>query len=191
VAQSGEEYPVIRADPSLLVRLDAAVTALLTNLNRSSESLNALLDEGNREALRDTLANLTTLSKTLARRSGAIDSSLADGAKAMENAARLTAELPALVERLRRSADAFDRMAEEGTRVGASVSSTLEVVRTETRQVAAEARKWSAETLPEARALIGELRELTATLRRIGDQVERNPAVLIRGRSASKPGPGE
>jgi phospholipid/cholesterol/gamma-HCH transport system substrate-binding protein len=137
------------------------------------------------------LANLTTLSRTLAARSGAIDSSLRDGARTMENVARLTAEFPGLVERIRRSADAFDRMAEEGARAGANASSTLESVRAEARQVAADARQFAGETLPEARALLGELRELTATLRRISDQVERNPAVLIYGRSASKPGPGE
>ena len=28
-------YPVIRSGPSLMVRLDSAVTALLTNLNRT------------------------------------------------------------------------------------------------------------------------------------------------------------
>ena len=33
---SGEKHPVIRTGPSLMLRLDTAVTALLTNLNRSS-----------------------------------------------------------------------------------------------------------------------------------------------------------
>jgi phospholipid/cholesterol/gamma-HCH transport system substrate-binding protein len=56
-------------------------------------------------------------------------------------------------------------------------------MRAETRHVG--------ETLPEARVLVGELRELTASLRRFSAQLERNPAVLIHGRPPAKPGPGE
>jgi hypothetical protein len=36
-----------------------------------------------------------------------------------------------------------------------------------------------------------ELREVTATLRRVADKVERNPSVLLYERPPSKRGPGE
>jgi phospholipid/cholesterol/gamma-HCH transport system substrate-binding protein len=150
----GEKYPVIRTGPSLMLRLDTAVTALLTNLNRSSENINTLLDEGNRIALRRTLANLERLSGTLAN-----------------------AELPQLLRRLQRSADAFDRMANETARAGASTANTAESVRTE--------------ALPEARQAITELRELTASLHRFSEALERNPGMLLQGRPVVPPGPGE
>ena len=153
-AGPGEKYPVIRSGPSLMLRLDTAVTALLTNLNRSSESINALLDEENRVALRRTLANLERLSGTLA-----------------------SAELPQLLRRLQRSADAFDRMANETARAGSNTANTVESLR--------------AEALPEARQTITELRELTASLRRFSETLERNPGLLLQGRPAVPPGPGE
>ena len=153
-AGPGEKYPVIRSGPSLMLRLDTAVTALLTNLNRSSESINALLDEENRVALRRTLANLERLSGTLA-----------------------SAELPQLLRRLQRSADAFDRMANETARAGSNTANTVESLR--------------AEALPEARQTITELRELTASLRRFSETLERNPGMLLQGRPAVPPGPGE
>ena len=59
-----------------MVRLDSAVTALLTNVNRTSENLNALMDEDNRRAFKQTLADLEVLTRTLAARSAAIDSGL-------------------------------------------------------------------------------------------------------------------
>ncbi|HXU94054.1 MAG TPA: MlaD family protein [Gallionella sp.] len=152
--EPGEEYPVIRTGPSLMLRLDTAVTALLTNLNRSSENVNALLDEKNRAALRHTLSNLEHLSGALAG-----------------------AELPQLLHRLQRSADAFDRMANETARAGASTADTVDSVR--------------AEALPEARQAIAELRELTASLRRFSEALERNPGMLLQGRESVKPGPGE
>lgn len=150
----GEKYPVIRTGPSLMLRLDTGVTALIGNLNRSSESINALLDEENRVALRRTLANLERLSGTLAN-----------------------AELPQLLKRIQRSTDAFDRMANETARAGSNAANTIESLR--------------AEALPEARQTITELRELTASLRRFSETLERNPGMLLQGRPNLPPGPGE
>ena len=39
--------------------------------------------------------------------------------------------------------------------------------------------------------LVAELRDLTATLRRVGDELEKNPSVLFYGKPAAKRGPGE
>jgi phospholipid/cholesterol/gamma-HCH transport system substrate-binding protein len=183
-ARPGEDYPVIRSGPSLMVRLDAAVTELLDNLNRSSERLNALLDETNRGALKEILAQLNVLSKTVAARAAIIDDGVLNAAKTMENTARMTGELPQLVDRMRASADALERMANEVARAGGAAASTIEGAR-------AEGRRFAGETLPEARALLAELREVTASLRRIGSEFERNPTVLLYGRPASRPGPGE
>lgn len=149
-----DEYPVIATGPSLMLRLDNAVTALLINLNRSSENINTLLDGENRAALRRTLLNLEKLSGELAG-----------------------AQLPQLVQRLQRSADAFDRMANEAARAGTSTADAADSVR--------------AEALPEARQAIAELRELTASLRRFSEALERNPGMLLQGREQAKPGPGE
>lgn len=177
----GEKYPVIRTGPSLMLRLDTAVTALLTNLNRSSESVNALLDEENRVALRRILANLERLSGTLAAHAGEIDAGLSRASRTVKNTEQLTAlanaELPQLLQRIQRSTEAFDRMANETARAGSSAANTVESVR--------------AEALPEARQAITELRELTASLRRFSETLERNPGMLLQGRPAVPPGPGE
>ena len=177
----GEKYPVIRTGPSLMLRLDAAVTALLTNLNRSSENLNALLNEENRVTLGRTLENLERLSSKLAASTNALDAGLNHASRAMANTERLTAranaELPQLLERIQRSADAFDRLANEGARAGSSTANAIENVRTE--------------ALPEARQAIAELRELTASLRRFSEALERNPGMMLQGRPVMPPGPGE
>lgn len=182
-ARPGEPFPVIRAGPSLMVRLDAGVSALLANLNRSSESLNALLAEDNRRALGETLAHLEVLSRTLAARAQTIDQGVASATRTMESTARVAAALPQLVERVERSAAAFERMSDEAARASTAVSSTMASMHAEARQFG--------QTLPEARVLVAELRQLTASLTRFSEQLERNPAVLIHGKPAAKPGPGE
>lgn len=184
VPEPGKPPPAIPSGPSLLVRLDSQLTSLLANVNQSSEHFNALTDEANRRALARTLADLEVVSRTLAARAPQIDAGLTSAARAMENGARLTQELSQLVERAQRSADAFDRMTGEVARAGARASDTLDSAR-------AEARQFAAETLPEAQLLVTDLRELTASLRRFSEQLERNPSVLLYGKSTSKRAPGE
>jgi phospholipid/cholesterol/gamma-HCH transport system substrate-binding protein len=183
-ALPGEDYPVIRTGPSLMVRMDAALTTLIGNLTRSSENMNALLDDGNRAALKQTLASLALVSRTLAARSAEIDTGVANAARTMQNTSRLSGEVATLVERIQRSAEAFDRMSNEGARAAASAASAVEGARADLRQAARE-------TVPEARVLIAELRELTTSLRRFSDQLERNPGMLVHGKPAAKAGPGE
>lgn len=205
----GEKYPVIRTGPSLMLRLDTAVTALLANLNRSSENINALLDEKNRVALRVTLVNLERLSGTLADRTGAIEATLNHASRAMENTERLTAlastELPQLNQRIQRSADAFDQMTNEGAHAMENATQLLQRIQRSAdafdRMVNETARAGSstasavesvrAEALPEARQAITELRELTTSLRRFSEALERNPGMLLQGRPVIPPGPGE
>lgn len=183
-ALPNEEYPVIASGPSLMLRLDTQVSALLANLNRSSERFNALLDDRNRRVLGQTLANLEVVSRTLADRAASIDAGLTDAARTMQNTVRLTTELSQLIERVRLSADAFDRMTDEGARAGASAARAMDSAR-------AGINAFSGEALPEAQTLVAELRSLTLSLKRLSDELERDPSVLLRGKSPGRRGPGE
>jgi len=172
--QKNDEYPVIKSGPSLMTRLDTAITSLLTNLNRSSENLNALMDEENQRAFKHALADIATLSRTLAARSAMIDSSLSNAARTMENTARLSDELPQLVQRIQRSADIFDHMSNELSHAGTNASVAF-----------------TDETLPEVHQLVIELRDMTGSLRRFSGELEQNPSTLLYGKPAAKRGPGE
>jgi phospholipid/cholesterol/gamma-HCH transport system substrate-binding protein len=183
-AKPGEEFPVIRGGPSLLARLETAVTALLTSVTHAADGFSALLNEDNRGAMAKTLADLQVVARTLAARAPAIDAGLADAARTMENAARLTGELPKLVQRIERSADGFDRMTEAVARAGMGATRTLDGTRSDIEQ-------FTREGLPEVRQLVAELRELAGTLRRVGGELERNPSAVLYGRAPAKRGPGE
>ncbi|MDP1941455.1 MAG: MlaD family protein [Gallionella sp.] len=178
--QQGAKFPVIQTRPSLMTRLDTSVSSMFANLNRTSENINALLDEDNRQAIKHTLADIEILSRTLAARQAAIDSSLSNAARTLENTARLTGELPQLAERIQRSADAFDHMSNEVALAGASTRATMN-----------STQQFTDETLPEIRLLVVELRDLTHSLRRFSGELEQNPSVLLHGKAAAKRGPGE
>lgn len=183
-ALPGEEYPVIKSGPSLMNRLETSLTSLLGSVNRTSDNINAVLDDENRRALHKTLADLQLLSRTLAARSATIDAGLASAAKTMENTARFTDQLPSMLQRVERSADAFDRMAGQVGGAGTSASGVFEGTR-------ADVQRFTSETLPEVRELVAELRDLTGTLRRVSKDLEKNPSVLVYGKPLAKRGPGE
>mgnify|MGYP003519689553 CR=1 FL=1 len=103
-----------------------------------------------------------------------LDASLIDAAHTLKNAANLSEDLPRLVQRLQRSADTFDNMSSELARAGTNASV-----------------KFTGETLPAINQLVVELRDVTALLRRVGNQLERNPSILLYGKPAEKRGPGE
>jgi phospholipid/cholesterol/gamma-HCH transport system substrate-binding protein len=103
-----------------------------------------------------------------------LDDSLIDAAHTLKNAARMSDDLPQLAQRIQRSADVFDNMSSALARAGTNASV-----------------KFTDETLPEVHQLIMELRDVTASLRRIGSQLEKNPSILLYGKPAEKRGPGE
>lgn len=183
-ARPGEAYPVIKSGPSLMARLESSATVLLDNLNRASDNFSALIDEDNRRAIKKTVADLQLLSQTLAARSATIDSGLANAARTVENTAQFTDQLPHLAQRLEHSADAFDRMTSQVANAGANANDTLDSTR-------ADMQQFTSETLPEVRELVAELRDLTATLRRVSREVETNPSILVAGKPPAKRGPGE
>lgn len=183
-ARPGEPYPVIASGLSLIASLETSIPQLLASLNRTSDNLGLLMDDENRQALRKSLADLERLSHTLAARSPAIDTGLKDASLAMQNAARFTAQLPDLVARVERSAEAFDRMTRQVGAAGTSASGALDDTR-------ADLQHFTGETLPEVRALVADLRTLTAALQRTVGEIERHPGVLLQGRPPAKRGPGE
>jgi len=193
VAKQDEEYPIIPTGPSLFFRLDTAIsrllseqglTKLLANLNSLSEKAVALVDEPNGHALKQIINDLSETTKVLAARSGEMDRGLAHAARAAENVARATEQLPALLHRVNKSVAALQGMTEELAKTGQSVRSLVLETKPDVEQ-------FSRNTLAETGLLVTELRQLTATLNRVAQDLEREPNALILGRTPRPKGPGE
>lgn len=184
ISRVGEEPAIIKTRPSLLVRLDNAATDLLTSFNRTSDNINSVLDQDNRDSTKKILANIAQLTGALVANQNNIDAILRNSETTTGNAAKLTAELPALAERIARSADTLREMSAKVSKASDATSKTMDRARGWVDQV-------SDETLPELQGTLSELQELTASLKRIGGELERNPNMLVVGREPLPPGPGE
>jgi phospholipid/cholesterol/gamma-HCH transport system substrate-binding protein len=184
LAIAPELLPVIRTKPSLQARLENVLTNVAAKLDSTSNNLNAFLSAENGVALKSSLADLAILMRTLAARKDTLDAGIASGAKTLDNAARSTAQLGPLIERIGKSAEAVEKMGNAAALASTSAGETV-------ASVGADVRRASGETLPELQRLLGELSVLSGSLRRLIDQTERNPSGILFGRTPVPPGPGE
>jgi phospholipid/cholesterol/gamma-HCH transport system substrate-binding protein len=179
-AQDGSD-PVIATRPSLFRRLDTQTSALVSNLSKTAQQVNTLLDEETRAALQRTIRDLDTVVHALADRSGAIS---ADAARTLENSARASAALTETLRDIARSAEAVQLAAEQTERTSAAMHATATDATIGVQQIRSE-------TLPELRRLLSEARAVTGSIGRLMKELEQRPNALVIGRESAPPGPGE
>ena len=184
LATAEEPYPVIRTKPSLSARLENVLTTVLEKLDRTSSNIDALLSNDNQAALKSALADIATVASTIAARKNVIDAGLVSAARTADNSARATAHLDPVIARIGRAADAVEKMGNDVSLAGTSTAKAVNAV-------GGDAQRFAADTLPEIQRLLGELNDLSNSLRRLSEQTARDPAGLIRGRSPVPDGPGE
>jgi phospholipid/cholesterol/gamma-HCH transport system substrate-binding protein len=196
-AKPSETYPVIKSGPSLFFRLDNALSGILTdeafprllaNLNGLTQDARGAVDEQNRAALKQILADLAKVTHTLAARRTELDDSVLRATKALGSFAalgeKMDKQLPEIMEQTRMSLRAFENMSRDIARTGASLDSALDSNRSNIEQ-------FTGQTLAETGVLVSDLRQLTATLQRWAEELEREPSALIFGRARPTRGPGE
>ncbi len=176
-ARPPEKYPVIQTRPSLMTRLDTAVTSVLNNLNKTAENVNALTDAEMRASLKRTLANVEATTRVLAQQMPVLEATL-------KSTAAASAEVGKLAQRLGQTAGAVETMANDIAKTSGATRRVLEDARSGFSQ-------FGSQTLPEVNALLTEMRDLSASLRRVSHELEQNPSSLVFGRPPAKPGPGE
>ena len=181
LATPPEIYPVIRTKPSLSARLENVLTTVLAKLDSTSSNIDALLSDENRKAFSSALADIATVSRTLAARKDTLDAGIVSAARTFDNGARVTAQLGPLIERIGRSAEAVEKMGNEAALASASAGKTVD-------SVGAEVQRLCADTLPQLQRLLGDLNLLSGSLRRLTQQTERNPSSLLFGRSQCRRG---
>ena len=198
VASSAGEVPLIRSKPSLSARLENVMTTVLASVDRSTNTLNTLLDDGNQAAIKRSLADASALLQTLADQRGQLASGITDLATTARHAARASAQLGPVVAA---AAPAIARMGPALARVeaaAASVDSMAQAAGQASLRAgqAAEAalggmQQLRGETLPGLDRLLAELGPLISSLRQLSDQLRSQPASLLVGGTPRPPGPGE
>lgn len=198
LVSGNNQYPIIQTKPSLSTRLENVLTTVLAKLDSTSSNIDSLLSQENRAAFKSALNDLAAVSKTFAARKDLIDASIVNVARTTNNTAQATKELSPILAKvgplidaltvttshIKQSALAIEKAGNEAAVASNSAGKTVELA-------GANFERFSTETLPEVQRLLGELNELSASLKRLSEQTERDPASLLRGRSKVPAGPGE
>jgi phospholipid/cholesterol/gamma-HCH transport system substrate-binding protein len=93
-------------------------------------------------------------------------------------------QLGPTLERIARSAEAVERMADVARSASAKGGDAADAARQGVQQLGGE-------TLPELTRLMAELQGLAASLRRLSEQTTASPGSLVLGTPPRRPGPGE
>ncbi|MDO8789818.1 MAG: MlaD family protein [Sulfuritalea sp.] len=178
----GGEMPRIALRPTVFDTLDEKAGEIVNQISTASLRLTRVLDEKNVQNLSRTLENLAAASdglrdlpKILASAREALSESnmrslrriLAHVEKTAGESAPLTAEMRELVKSMNLLSRRFDQLAGNA---GDELATA---------------------TLPRATALMNELATNSRQLSRVLDGLENNPQMLLFGRGAAAPGPGE
>ncbi|MDP1650453.1 MAG: MlaD family protein [Rubrivivax sp.] len=184
VAGADGVAPTIPFKMSLGARLENVLTNVLGNVDRVSNTLNAVFDADNRAALKSTLADTAALAHALASQQRNISSGIADAARSARLAARAGEQLAPTLDRIAASALAVERMADVANTASARAGHAADAAASGVQQLGGE-------TLPELTRLMAELNQLSTSLRRLSEQTALSPSSLLVGKPAPRPGPGE
>ncbi len=193
----GEDYPVIKTRPSFFFRLDSAISRILTdeslpvllrNLNSLASDARGLVDAQSRADMKRLLGNLASVTQILATHREELGAAIAKADTALDRFAAVSEtiddQLPEILDQAKSSLQSLQSMTGDVARASASIQSVLDSHR-------ADIDQFSGQTLPEAGLLVVELRQLTATLQRLAQEIEREPSTLVFGRAHPVRGPGE
>ena len=159
----GEPYPVIPYQPSFLSQLEK-------NINEVSVGIKRIFDKQNALALSKSLTNLQTITDAIAANDKNLHKSLQD--------------LPKLISELKISVNKFGVMAEHMATAGKQVTVTMRAGKNTIDKISQQA-------LPPMVVFLQRLDQIGANIEQVSEQMRQNPAVIIRGNTPPKSGPGE
>jgi phospholipid/cholesterol/gamma-HCH transport system substrate-binding protein len=179
-----ELYPIIPAKPSLLNQLDKAFKDVSENVNKVSLEIGRIFDRENAKYIKKTLMNLEAFSDVIVNNSKHIDQSIENADIFIKNVANVSHQLPDIVKELKAGVHKLDAMTTAMTIASNKVSAAMDVGKTTINKISQQA-------LPPTVVLLRRFDAIAANLEKVSSQMRQNPAIVIRGTTPSRPGPGE
>jgi len=177
----GHKYPVIKAGRSELEEVKATLPELLADLKEAAHSVNALLNDQNRQAVADTLQNIRTIT-------GAFVEPSKEVSEVVDNANKAVVELRTFFQDLDQSysdkgglKDQLSQTLADADRLAKNLneaSRQLQLVLQENRP---GIRNFTQSTLTQVSDLVTDLQRFVAGATRFVSDMERNPTQLLFG----------
>ena len=164
MAKEGQHYPVIRSKVSTLAQLEQSAPEVVAKLNVAATRINDLLKDENRAAVAHTLANLDTLTTTLAARSGEIDATIRNASDAVANLKQASKEFQPVIDHVNGTVDTANTTLKKYGKVADDADAFV-----------------NGEGLAQLSDLIGEMRRTVGNLNELSAQLNKEPTKLLFG----------
>lgn len=181
---AGEDYPVIPSKPSLLMQLSEVMPEITTKISQLSDSVSQLFDKTNTDSIAATLQNIQHFTKALRDSSAQVTASMNSLQKVLAQTEVASKNFPKLVNTtmttmkdLQTTATSFDTAAKHASQALDSGQMAINAL--------------SQQLLPSAQQALQHLGNIEINLQSFTDQLKRNPAMVVRGKMPTSPGPGE
>jgi phospholipid/cholesterol/gamma-HCH transport system substrate-binding protein len=184
---AGQEYPVIKEGTSTEEKITDAASRIAESGAETLDRLNDLLNGQNREAVRDVLVNIRTLTAGLDARLNRIDQTLATVNRAVDQFGRASANIASAVDRVTLDVGPLMKQTEGTIR---EVGESVKAVQGQTVLLAQTLQSASQSASLDLHATARELRVTAEVLDRTLNRY-RDPRGLIFGPSPAQLGPGE
>ena len=182
-AAAGERYPTIISRPSSLQQVFANAPEVLAHLLIIAQRVEAVLDEKNRTAIAETLANLRDTTGTIARHDKDIDRLIGDAQDTMHNLAMASVTVNAIVAGLKHEPAKADRLIDtaettfsRATKLANDLDATVQAARPGLEHL-------TTADIARLDQILLRANDLAASLNRLSRGLERNPREILFGTS--------
>jgi len=174
-----DELPRIALQPNFMDSLGENASALMAQMRQVADRTNALLSEQNVKRIGQTLANVETATTGLS-------GSMKDLPQVMASLKQALSE-----ENMKRLSATMANMEKASGEVAPLIANLHGVSKKLDAWLGETGGEITQTTLPRLNVLLQELSVNSRQMSRLLDQIEESPKMLIFGREARRPGPGE
>jgi ABC-type transporter Mla subunit MlaD len=186
-AQHGEDYPIIKEGTSMEEKIEDVAGHIAETGTQALDRLNDLLNEQNRETVKEMLVNIRNLTAGLNARLDRIDQTLTTVNRGVDSCGRASNSIAAAVDRVGSNVDPVAKQADATLR---DVGDAAKTIQTQVLVLTKELESVSQSAALEMHATSRELRITAEVLDRTLSRY-RDPRAIIFGPSPAELGPGE
>lgn len=169
-AVKGQPYPIIPFQKPFLTQITESLPELTKDMGDIAEKFKKIFNNQNVANISQTLDHLNAISGNLDKQSANIRSSIISLKTILKNGETASAHLDNTVLSMQQAAQQFGKTSAD--------------IRLQVDNI-------SQQIMPNVQDLVNQLNDTAANVKSLSQDLNRNPAILVRGKQSPPPGPGE
>ena len=183
-AAPNEPFPIIPSRPSLLMQLSSVLPEVTKDIQNLSTNVSKILDKDNQQSIKDSLQNIAVVTKTLSDNSADFSDTMKSLKNVMAHMSVASNDFPDTMKKLNTTLSSIDNLSAQMTKASQGIGSTMQSGKL-------VINNFSNQIMPNAQAALNSLSRATQSMQQLTDELQRDPSMLVRGKTPAPLGPGE